>query len=82
MNNNPSVRKESRSSGFAACLWMLFISLILFCVSVFNSFIGGVVDGKKAGNVKRAFLASILPALSISIIIVVISGAIVGGILS
>jgi hypothetical protein len=55
-----------RSSLFAASLWMIVISLVLFFVPVINGFIGGLVGGYKAGTALRGVEAALIPALIVA----------------
>lgn len=52
-----------RTNVFAASLWMIAISLLLFFMPVFNGIIGGAVGGYKAGSPSRGLIAALLPAL-------------------
>ena len=68
---------KRQSSITASFLWMFVISILLFWLPVLGPFIGGLVGGKKAGNMGRAFVASLLPALIIAILVIIFSGSFV-----
>jgi hypothetical protein len=58
---------EQRSNVWVAALWMVVISLALFFLPLINGVIGGAVGGYKAGNIKRALLAALLPAVVVAL---------------
>src|SRR5690606_11635098 len=58
--------KEERSRIIVPSLWMIGLSLLLFFIPVFNGLIAGFVGGLKAGTVKNALLAAILPAIIVA----------------
>jgi hypothetical protein len=80
---------KKQGSIVAAMLWMIVISILLFWLPLFGPFIGGLVGGRKAGNVKRGLAACFLPALLFAIFVFVVmtlwglpfSGLVLGGIL-
>lgn len=69
---------DNKGSIVSACLWMFFISLILFWLPVFGSLIAGVIGGKKAGGVGKAVLAVFLPAIILGVILFMASSALSG----
>lgn len=54
---------SERSSVIGSSVWMIGVSLVLFFLPAINGLIGGVVGGYKAGTVRRAISAAILPAV-------------------
>lgn len=58
---------NGRSSVWGASAWMVVISLALFFLPVVNGLIGGAVGGYKAGDVKRALGAAVLPAIVVTV---------------
>lgn len=80
---------KKQSSLFAAMLWMIVISLLLFWLPLLGPFIGGLVGGKKAGSVKRGLAACFLPALIFAVFVAIVmaigglplSGLVLGGII-
>jgi hypothetical protein len=52
-----------RSSVFGASAWMVLLTLALFFLPAVNGLIGGAVGGYKAGGVRRALAAALLPAV-------------------
>jgi len=58
-----SSQPQAQGSVFWGSFWMLVLSVLLFWLPGLGSLIAGVVGGKIAGSVGRAFLASILPSL-------------------
>jgi len=56
-------RRISKGSISSAMNWMSLLSLLLFWLPFFGPFIAGLVGGKKAGGVKRAIIATFLPAV-------------------
>ncbi|MCP4632804.1 MAG: hypothetical protein GY855_07740 [candidate division Zixibacteria bacterium] len=68
---------KKQSSLTSSFLWMFIISVLLFWLPIVGTFIGGLVGGKKAGGVGRAFTASILPAIVIALLLITFSGSFV-----
>ena len=62
----PSHKKGSIGS---AMTWMFLISTLLFWLPVAGPFIAGVVGGKKAGSLKAAILAVLLPGLILGVLL-------------
>jgi hypothetical protein len=58
-----STSSPHKSNIVIASLWMIGITLALFFLPVINGLIGGFVGGRKAGSIKRALAAAILPAI-------------------
>jgi len=58
---------RTRSSVVAGSLWMIGITLALFFLPLINGLIGGFVGGYKVGNVGRALIAAILPAVVVAV---------------
>jgi hypothetical protein len=56
---------QPRGSVFWGAVWMLLLSMLLFWLPGIGSLIAGVVGGKVAGSVGRAFLASLLPSIAL-----------------
>lgn len=69
---------KDEGSIFWGSFWMLILSLLLFWLPVFGSLIAGVVGGKIAGSVGRAFFASILPSLVLGIALLVLAQLLIG----
>jgi hypothetical protein len=53
---------ERRSSVVGASVWMVVVTLLLIFIPAVNGLIGGAVGGYKAGGVRRALVAAVLPA--------------------
>lgn len=60
---------QAKGSVFWASFWMLILSLLLFWLPGLGSLIAGIIGGKMAGSVGRAFLASILPSLIFGVLL-------------
>lgn len=67
-----------KGSIFWASFWMLTLSVLLFWLPGIGSLIAGVVGGKIAGSVGRAFLASILPSLALGIALLLLAHLLIG----
>lgn len=66
---------QNKGSIFWASFWMLLLSVLLFWLPGVGSLIAGIVGGKIAGGVGRAFLASILPSLLLGVGLLVLAQA-------
>lgn len=67
MAGDLQVRDEG--SIFWGSFWMLVLSVLLFWLPGLGSLIAGVVGGKIAGGVGRAFIASIIPSIALGAIL-------------
>lgn len=56
-----------RKNIFVSALWMVIVTLALFFLPLINGLIGGAVGGYKAGGVKRALLAALVPAAVVAL---------------
>lgn len=63
---------HGRSSPFKAAVVMVVISLALFFLPLINGLIGGLVGGYMAGSVRQGLVAAILPAVVVSVGLVVL----------
>lgn len=73
-----STETKSKGSVGSAIFWMTFLSLILGWLPGFGSLIAGIVGGKKAGGVGKAFAAVILPGVILGIVLAAAAGTIAG----
>lgn len=62
----PAVARE-RSSMITGALWMTGISIALFFIPAINGLVGGLVGGYKIGHVRRALIASLIPAAVVAL---------------
>ena len=60
-----------RGSIYRAMNWMAGLSLLLFWLPIAGPLIAGAVGGYKAGDVRRALLALILPAIGLGVLLAV-----------
>lgn len=58
-----------KASLIVSAAWMVGITLVLFFLPLINGLVGGAVGGYKAGGVKRAIGAALLPALIATILL-------------
>jgi hypothetical protein len=56
-----------RSSIVGASAWMVLLTLVLFFVPAVNGLVGGAVGGYKAGGIRRALAAAVLPAIVVGV---------------
>jgi hypothetical protein len=61
--------RQDRGNVFTASLLMVGITLVLFFLPFINGVIGGAVGGYMLGDVKRALIAAILPAVFVSLLL-------------
>ncbi|MDB5969508.1 MAG: hypothetical protein JWQ90_1958 [Hydrocarboniphaga sp.] len=73
-----SMQLKDEGSVFWGAFWMLILSLLLFWLPGIGSLIAGIVGGKIAGSVGRAFLASILPSLVLGVALLVLAQLLIG----
>jgi hypothetical protein len=69
---------SERSSIVGAAAWMLVISLILFWLPFVGPLLGGVIGGRKAGGVVRAFLATLVPAFVFGVLLLALGTLLTG----
>lgn len=69
------MQQQATGSVFWASTWMLVLSILLFWLPGLGSLIAGIVGGKIAGSVGRAFFASILPSLIFGVLLGVFAHA-------
>jgi len=69
---------KDEGSIFWGSFWMLVLSLLLFWLPGIGSLIAGIVGGKIAGSVGRAFIASILPSILLGIALLVLAQLLIG----
>jgi hypothetical protein len=62
---------NERSSGsiIGASVWMVVVTVALFFLPLINGLVGGGVGGYRAGGVKPALIAAVLPAVVASVAI-------------
>lgn len=63
----------NRGSIPRAMAWMLGLSVVLFWAPFLGSLIAGFVGGRKAGGVKSALFAALLPGLILFVVTVLLS---------
>lgn len=62
---------ESRASFLKATVWMIGLSILLFWLPILGPVVAGLVGGYFAGTVGRAILASLMPAVVLTVLILV-----------
>lgn len=67
-----------KGSIFWGSFWMLTLSLLLFWLPGIGSLLAGIVGGKIAGGVGRAFFASILPSLLLGAALFALTSLLIG----
>lgn len=60
---------DSEGSILLAMIWMALISLLLFWLPLLGPLIAGIVGGKTAGSVGRGFVAALLPAAIMALLL-------------
>jgi hypothetical protein len=61
-----------------AVMWMAVISLVLFWLPLLGPLLAGFVGGRTAGTPGRGFMAAILPAIVLSVMLLAIGTALTG----
>lgn len=67
---------EPRASFIKATLWMVGLSLLLFWLPIIGPVAAGLAGGWFAGTVGRAVLASLMPAVLLTALILLVSAAV------
>ena len=78
---------EAQASFLKATLWMIGLSILLFWLPIIGPVVAGLVGGYFAGTVGRAILASLMPAVVLTVLVLLIGlgfdlpvvGALAGG---
>lgn len=69
---------NSQGSIVLAMIWMAVISLLLFWLPLIGPLIAGIVGGKTAGGVGRGFLAALIPAGVLALLLLIFGTALTG----
>jgi hypothetical protein len=60
---------EAQASFLKATLWMIALSILLFWLPILGPVVAGLVGGYAAGSVGRAILASLMPAVALTVLV-------------
>jgi len=66
---------QNEGSVSSALFWMVLLSILLIWLPGIGPFVAGFVGGKKAGGLKNALLAFLVPAALFTIAIILLPGA-------
>lgn len=69
---------DSKGSILLAIIWMAVISLLLFWLPILGPLIAGLVGGKTAGSAGRGFLAALIPAVILALLLFLFGGLLTG----
>lgn len=69
---------NSEGSIVLAMIWMILISILLFWLPLLGPLIAGIVGGKTAGSVGRGFVAALLPAALMALVLFLLGAALTG----
>lgn len=63
------------ASFLKAAFWMIVLSILLFWLPILGPVVAGLVGGYFAGTVGRAILASLMPAVVLTVLILLVGTA-------